>query len=116
MAEAHVDVAQESTSQEILSKLNEGGTSVIKSIQRGVAYGSRNATEEINITISSVNPDKCFVLLHNQALACVVGSDSSGETYGAYLISLTTNNLKIGVPSYESDWFFDFSWQLIEFC
>ena len=114
MAEVFVDVAYESTSQEILSKLNEGGTSVIKSIQRGVAKGSAS---KVSITISSVNPDKCFVLMHNELVAHSAGSGSGGDTCGAYLISLTTNNLEIKAPMYNSGFAYtNFSWQLIEFC
>lgn len=92
-----------------------GAVSIVKSVQRGT-------TSSTTVSISTVNPQKCVVILDNEVLAGNVGGSRSHTTDGSYVKSLTANKLSItknlywGVQS-DSDHQFTgtVSWQVIEF-
>ena len=65
MAEVNLDVAMESTSQKILSKINTTVTAnVVKSVQHQyVSSKSASSNPRKTLTISPVNPEKSFVLV-----------------------------------------------------
>lgn len=86
------------------------GASVIKSIQRGVVQQS-DAYGNMRISITEVNPSKCFVILNNGMV-----SHESSHITGAYLISLAPTQLtvyhnRVSATSNNNN----VSWQLIEF-
>ena len=85
---------------------------IVKSVQRGV-------TTNTSITISTVNPQKCLVILNNSFLSHALNrsSDYSSYVYGSIVKSLTENNLTITKNYYEhsSDSYKEVSWQVIEF-
>lgn len=90
----------------LMNRLDE--KSAIKSIQRGTFTSYKN--ENISITISEVNPDRCVVIL-----------DGVGTTYNyptsVSLVSLTENTLTVQTPSLSSSTYAGtYSWQVIEFC
>lgn len=83
-----------------------GLTSVIKSIQRGVSDGG---STNITITISTVNPGKCMVILDHE------GGSVDTSYYTPYLIGISSTSF-VTSPSYVSGpYFIRFSWQVIEF-
>lgn len=64
MAEVNIDVAKESTCQQILEKMGEGEgvtAKVIKSFQRVTYQPMRNTTEG-SVSIAPVDAAKCIVL------------------------------------------------------
>jgi hypothetical protein len=95
-------------------------TSIIKSIQRGVHPGSTN---DITISINTVNPNKCLFIVTPYAIGISRTSGSSGYSgsiYQPYLKSLTATRIttsasyvRPGGTSNDSP--NSFSWQLIEF-
>ena len=99
------------TLAEIKAATQESGA--IKSIQRGTA--SSVDTGNITITLSTVNPDKCMVLLNNRLLR---GSGEYGVTYGSFVTNLTedaltiTSNYHINSSIYT---YGNIGWQVIEF-
>lgn len=72
-----------------LKDLKANPSSVIKSVQRGVA--NPTATSNLAITLSSVNPAKCSVKLNG-----VWGADANGNWGVPYVVSLTSTTLTIG--------------------
>lgn len=89
-----------------------GGIKVVKSVQRGV-------TTKTSITISTVNPQKCLVILNNSFLSYGYGSGNYiSYVYGSIVKSLTENNLTITKNYYDyssSESYTEVSWQIIEF-
>lgn len=77
-------------------------SNIIKSIQRGTSSSSK-------ITINTVNPDKCVVLLNNSCL-----SNTDYSVYGTYVINLKANVLEVSTNS-KNDSDMTISWQIIEF-
>lgn len=88
---------------------------IIRSIQKGIHGGS---TSDISITINSVTPEKCFVILNPSRI-------SSLGAYHSRLISLTSTILTVSAsftsasnpnpPPNSLDTNGAFSWQVIEF-
>lgn len=84
-------------------------TGAVKSVQFGtgkIEGGGYSGIKTANITINTVNPQKCIVLIYTSV------SDGSDKSYGmgCYVESLTSNQLTIKVGSY-----MNYSWQVIEF-
>lgn len=84
-------------------------TGAVKSVQFGtgkIADGNYAEIKTANITINTVNPQKCIVLIY---ASVSVGYDKS-YGMGCYVESLTSNQLtiKVGV-------LMTYSWQVIEF-
>ena len=66
MAEVNLDVAMQSTSQEILTKIGEGVTAnVVKSIQH-VSLSYSNTTDVGEIPFNPVNLEKTIFLMYRQ--------------------------------------------------
>lgn len=89
----------------LISESSSGGgldSNIIKSIQRGTSSSDK-------ITINTVNPDKCIVLLNNSGL-----SDTSYSVYGAYVTNLKANVLEVHTNN-RDDSSMTISWQIIEF-
>lgn len=84
--------------------VSSGGldSNIIKSIQRGT-------TSSTKVTINTVNPDKCIVLLDNSTL-------SNGEYYvgGAYVVKLKEDTLELS-SNYSNKNNYTVGWQIIEF-
>ena len=102
------DVATVKSSVSTLSTTVSGiPKSAVKSIQRGVHSGS--ATENITISISTVNPSKCMVLLQstrdttNLPSLVSIASTSFTVTTSSSVYSTSPNTAS------------PFSWQVIEF-
>lgn len=83
--------------------------SSIKSIQRGNGTINNDGSYEkiISISINTVDPNKCMVILNTNA-----GTQSNNS---AYLLSLESNMLKINVSSEYPHIGIKYSWQIIEF-
>lgn len=84
-------------------------TGAVKSVQFGtgkIADGNYEEIKTANITINTVNPQKCIVLIYTSVSS---GYDKS-YGMGCYVESLTSNQLtiKVGVQM-------TYSWQVIEF-
>lgn len=84
-------------------------TGAVKSVQFGtgkIADGNYTEIKTANITINTVNPQKCIVLIYTSVSS---GYDRS-YGMGCYVESLTSNQLtiKVGV-------LMTYSWQVIEF-
>lgn len=84
-------------------------TGAVKSVQFGtgkIPDGSYSELKTANITINTVNPQKCIVLIYTSVSS---GYDKS-YGMGCYVESLTSNQLtiKVGVQM-------TYSWQVIEF-
>lgn len=91
-----------------------GSVSIVKSVQRGT-------TSSTNVSISTVNPNKCIVIINNGVLT---GSASGENTTGAYITALTATQLTITQNTYYAYSKNDgtntkrtsrISWQVIEF-
>ena len=84
--------------------VSSGGldSNIIKSIQRGTSSSTK-------VTINTVNPDKCIVLLDNSTL-------SNGEYYvdGAYVVKLKEDTLELS-SNYSNKNSYTVGWQIIEF-
>lgn len=84
--------------------VSSGGldSNIIKSIQRGT-------TSSTKVTINTVNPDKCIVLLDNSTL-------SNGEYHvdGAYVVKLKEDTLELS-SNYSNKNNYTVGWQIIEF-
>lgn len=80
---------------------SELDSNIIKSIQRGT-------TTVAKVAISSVNPDKCVVLLDNSDL-----SNTSNRVDGAFVTQLTSNQLLLSLNYCNGDQ--TTGWQIIEF-
>ena len=84
------------TTGTVMGKLNAlFGGGAIKSIQRGVVLFPSNA--DVRITISTINPQKTFVLLDNSVLA--MGTQNGGFTYGSILGELASTSFVLK-PNY----------------
>lgn len=86
-----------------------GSTGAVKSVQFGTGRIQRGSFEDLktaNITINTVNPQKCIVLIYTS----VSSGDERSYGMGCYVESLTSNQLtiKAGVEM-------TYSWQVIEF-
>lgn len=84
-------------------------TGAVKSVQFGtgkIADGGYTEIKTANITINTVNPQKCIVLIYTSVSS---GYDKS-YGMGCYVESLTSNQLtiKVGIQM-------TYSWQVIEF-
>lgn len=84
-------------------------TGAVKSVQFGtgkIAGGGSAEIKTANITINTVNPQKCIVLIYTSVSS---GYDKS-YGMGCYVESLTSNQLtiKVGIQM-------TYSWQVIEF-
>lgn len=86
-----------------------GSSGAVKSVQFGtgsIPDGSYTELKTANITINTVNPQKCIVLIYTSI------SNGFDNSYGmgCYVESLTSNQLtiKVGVNM-------TYSWQVIEF-
>lgn len=77
-------------------------SNIIKSIQRGT-------TSDTKVTINTVNPDKCIVLLNNSLL-----STTSDSVDGAYVVKLKANSLELS-SNYYNRRNYTVGWQIIEF-
>ena len=77
-------------------------SNIIKSIQRGT-------TSDTKVTINTVNPDKCIVLLNNSLL-----STTSDSVDGAYVVKLKANSLELS-SNYYNRRNHTVGWQIIEF-
>lgn len=84
-------------------------TGAVKSVQFGtgkIADGNYTEFKTANITINTVNPQKCIVLIYTSV------SNGYDRNYGmgCYVESLTSNQLtiKVGIQM-------TYSWQVIEF-
>ena len=96
---------------EILVKaLSENGSSVIKSIQRGTITWAKSKISEM-VSISSVDVDKCIVLLDGS----ITGSYSNLSTSSPILNSLTSKYLTIVINNASNTGTDKTSWQIIEF-
>lgn len=84
--------------------VSSGGldSNIIKSIQRGT-------TKDTKVTINTVNPDKCIVLLNNSLL-----STTSDNVDGAYVVKLKANSLELS-SNYNDRFNYTVGWQIIEF-
>lgn len=84
--------------------VSSGGldSNIIKSIQRGT-------TKDTKVTINTVNPDKCIVLLNNSLL-----STTSDNVDGAYVVKLKANSLELS-SNYYNRFNYTVGWQIIEF-
>ena len=84
---------------------------IVKSVQRGV-------TTNTSITISSVVPNKCIVLLNNEVVGFGLTATGNNEdyVYGAYMSSLSETKLTItnNRTTYKGTTH-NVSWQVIEF-
>lgn len=83
-------------------------TGAVKSVQRGTGKspeGSWNEIKTINIQINTVNPEKCFVIIHT---AVSLNTDDSFGM-GCYVKKLTSTQLTLGVIRG-----IEYSWQVIE--
>lgn len=109
--------------EELLSFMsNNSPSGVVKSVQRGI-------TTATSVGLStSVDPNKCIVILNNQYVGNDTGDGDNTPALGAYLVSLTSTTLTItqnkAVDSYyltstggysESIVIGTVSWQVIEF-
>lgn len=84
--------------------VSSGGldSNIIKSIQRGT-------TSDTKVTINTVNPDKCIVLLDNGKL-----NYPDYSVNGAYVIKLKANSLELS-SNYSNNTGYTVGWQIIEF-
>lgn len=93
------------TLNKLMSESSSGSgldSNIIKSIQRGTSSSDK-------ITINTVNPDRCVVLLDNSTL-----SHTSAGVSGAYVINLEANSLKLS-HNYGNNNNWAVGWQIIEF-
>ena len=83
--------------------VSSGGldSNIIKSIQRGT-------TQDTKVTINTVNPDECIVLLNNSLL-----SSTSNNVDGAYVVKLRENTLELS-SNYSNKNNYTVGWQIIE--
>lgn len=83
-------------------------TGTVKSVQRGTGTspeGAWNEIKTINIQINTVNPEKCFVIIHT----AVTGNTDNSFGMGCYVKKLTSTQLTLGVIRS-----IEYSWQVIE--
>lgn len=83
-------------------------TGAVKSVQRGTGTspeGSWGEIKTINIKINTVNPEKCFVIIHT----AVADDTESSFGMGCYVKKLTSTQLTLGVIRG-----IEYSWQVIE--
>jgi hypothetical protein len=104
-------------SNKLTTLFSAQGNSVVKSIQRGVNAGGTSG--DITITISSVNANKCSLILQ-PSYGSYSGS-GGGDTMNPYLKTLTgtsCTSFVVGQSSYYTGGAtlaMPFSWQLIEY-
>lgn len=88
----------------ILAVLKNGGMPIVKSVQRGVAYISKN--NDLNIAINAVDPNKCIVITSGTS-----GYNGSSCHY-SYVKSLEATKLTLGNNQYSNA---AMSWEVVEF-
>ncbi len=93
--------------QNIANDLKTGTVPIVKSVQRG-------RTTSTTISISTVNPNKCVVILNGE-LSCVTISGVVKDVYTPSLVSITSTTLTITANSYSSGPTVYSSWQVVEF-
>lgn len=88
----------------MFGNVSSGGldSNIIKSIQRGT-------TQDTKVTINTVNPDKCIVLLDNSTL-----SNGEYDVDGAYVVKLKEDTLELS-SNYSNKTHHTVGWQIIEF-
>lgn len=88
----------------MFENVSSGGldSNIIKSIQRGT-------TQDTKVTINTVNPDKCIVLLDNSTL-----SNGEYDVDGAYVVKLKEDTLELS-SNYSNKTHYTVGWQIIEF-
>ena len=88
----------------MFGNVSSGGldSNIIKSIQRGT-------TQDTKVTINTVNPDKCIVLLDNSTL-----SNGEYDVDGAYVVKLKEDTLELS-SNYSNKTHYTVGWQIIEF-
>lgn len=112
MAQVSLDLALESTNQEILSAVNamaSGTGSVIKSIQRGVITFGTSATTA-TATISAVDTSKALVLWGGSS----GGSSSSNSSHWDARLDLSSSTV-VTATKYSSGYTSYVSYQVVEF-
>ena len=93
---------------------------VVKSIQKGTATfsGKYSDNKTITVTIGSVTPSRCIVLL-NPVVRQGDSADSFTRVFNAALKQLTSNQLTFSIvpnDSYSNSYYkIDISWQILEF-
>ena len=83
--------------------------SPIKSIQRGTHAGGAS-DDDITITINTVNPAKCIVILNSSITA-----HPNSTVYAPILKNITSNSLVVSKSRMGSQTEVPFSWQVIEY-
>lgn len=107
-----VEATTEAARDAILKKLTGGG--VVKSIQKGVATPSDNENNVV-VSIATVDPSKCFVILNSETTGYYNGSFSSSvSVHGSMFVSLTANELTF-TPCYFGSVVERTSYQVVEF-
>lgn len=121
MAEVNIDVALESSVQELLTLMRQGVTAnAVKSVQRGkVNYQTVTNTDSsfniststsgynafyFDVTINAVDTSKAFVNLFRYS-----------TSYIAYLVNSTTLRVYISDDNSASTPMYGFSWEVVEY-
>lgn len=119
MAEKNIDVAYESTCQEILRVVNESGgdNSIIKKIQFGngtIGYDESTASVTLR---GFTNTEKMVVILNGSRIYKPTNSNTYQTCATVYLQSLTASKLTIGCKGNvsSSSGVATYSYQVIEF-
>jgi hypothetical protein len=91
---------------------------MVKSIQRGIV--GKSGTSDVSVTISSVTPSRCIVIINGGVAASYYNFGGSFVGTHAYVSSLSATTLAIGggVCQYNGAdvWYGStISWQVIEF-
>lgn len=91
------------------------GLSIVKSIQRGTATKNSSSSTLYEANITTVNPDKCIVLIDGSAGIFYSSSNYDyGYTVLPYIESITANKITFSFAS-TPDRSTSVGWQLIEF-
>ena len=94
-----------------ISASSSGGDGAVKSVQRGLITTEKSSSVLTKtVTISSVNPNKCFVILNDCA-----NNGNSSTSAGTVVSSLTSTELKIWFAPSHSTQTHTISWQVVEF-
>ena len=116
-----LDVLITEKCNELQSKLNSvyntvtvtGNIPSVKSVQRGTTWFPDTSNNSVDITISSVNPDKSIVLLNESGF---VTCSSKGAGYNLIAVLSNLQSTTITISTGSCDAYRDIvSWQVIEF-